>query len=100
MGVRLLTRLVMAAPLIAMVALVGCEPAKAKVVKNPRVIVTTPIVDTVIDYQDFTGRLEAVKSIDMRPRVSGYVIEANFKEGEIVEQDHVLYRIEEKPYKV
>jgi RND family efflux transporter MFP subunit len=90
----------MALPLLALFGVAGCEPPKAKVVKNPRVIVTTPIVDTVIDYQDFTGRLEAIKSIEIRPRVSGYVIDANFKEGEIVEKDHVLYRIEEKPYKV
>src|ERR1043166_193022 len=94
------SRLAMALPLLALFGVAGCEPPKAKVVKNPRVIVTTPIVDTVIDYQDFTGRLEAIKSIEIRPRVSGYVIDANFKEGEIVEKDHVLYRIEEKPYKV
>src|ERR1019366_4021181 len=87
--------------LIAAVCLVGCEPAKAaKVAKNPKVVFTRPITDTVIDYQDFTGRLDAIKTVELRARVSGYVVEAKFKEGEGVKEGQVLYQIEEKPYQV
>ena len=43
----------------------GCEKAPAaKGTKNPRVIVTRPITDTVLDYQDFTGRLASLSDKD------------------------------------
>ena len=75
--------------------LAGCQPAAtSKPAKVPRVIVTTPIEDTVIDYQDFTGRLEAVKMIEIKARVSGEVKEAGFKEGERVLKDHPLFEID------
>ena len=78
----------------------GCEPATpVKVARNPKVVVNRPITQTVMDYQDFTGRLDAVKSVEIRSRVSGYVIEAPFKEGDIVEEGAVLYQIDERPYK-
>jgi multidrug efflux system membrane fusion protein len=95
----------------------GCEPSKpVKSAKNPRVIVTKPITDKVMDYQDFTGRLEAVEAVEIRARVSGYVIEAieardnrpntsdvkeiKVKEGDFVKKGDLLFKIEEKPYKV
>src|SRR5438105_440660 len=61
----------------------GCNPAPppAAASKVIDVIVTEPITDDVTDYQDFTGRLEALKTVDIRARVSGYVTEVPFKEG-------------------
>src|SRR6185295_15956112 len=75
----------------------GRTPA-AKGPKYPRVIVTEPITDTVIDYQDFTGRLEAVKSVEIRARVSGYITEAPFKEGDSVKQGTLLFQIDPRPF--
>src|SRR5438105_4175296 len=67
--------------LTAAFLLVGCESATAvKVGKNPKVVVTRPIVAKVMDYQDFTGRLEAVKSVEVRARVTGYVTAVLFNE--------------------
>jgi multidrug efflux system membrane fusion protein len=87
--------------LVAVVCIVGCEPTKAgKVARNPKVVFTKPITDKVIDYQDFTGRLDAVKTVELRARVSGYVMEAKFKEGEVVKEGQVLFQIEAKPYQV
>jgi multidrug efflux system membrane fusion protein len=78
----------------------GCDRAgPAKGTKNPRVIVTRPITDTVMDYQDFTGRLEAVKTVEIRARVSGYVTSVEFKEGEIVKEGSLLFQIDVRPYK-
>jgi multidrug efflux system membrane fusion protein len=95
----------------------GCEPSKpVKLAKNPRVIVTKPIIDKVMDYQDFTGRLEAAEAVEIRARVSGYVVEAieaqdkkpsasgvkeiKAKEGDFVDEGDLLFKIEEKPYQV
>ena len=55
---------------------VGCgRKAPPREEKTVEVVVTTPITDEVVDYQDFTGRLDARKTVDIRPRVSGYVLD-------------------------
>src|SRR5207302_1586076 len=77
----------------------GCNheasTAKAKAVE---VVVTTPVTDEVTDYQDFTGRLEAIKTIDIRARVSGYVTEIPFKEGDLVKEGDLLFRVDPRSY--
>src|SRR5262249_61317577 len=94
-----IVRRVVSVALVVAVGLAGCskeQPAKAT--KNPRVIVTTPITDTVIDYQDFTGRLDAIPTVDIRARVTGYVTEAPFKEGDVVKKGQLLFQIDKRPY--
>src|SRR5690348_15036144 len=78
----------LAATLLLTVLVAGCNraPAPPQGPKAVKVVVTTPITDPVIDYQDFTGRLEAVKSIEIRSRVTGHVNEVPFKEGAVVKQ--------------
>jgi RND family efflux transporter MFP subunit len=93
---------------IFLCGLAGCDNAPAaKASKKPKVVVTRPITDTVMDYQDFTGRLDAVKSIEIRARVSGYLVEAiqaaDFKgnvtkEGDIVKEGDQLFLIDRRPY--
>ncbi len=81
--------------------LAGCDSAPAaKVAKKPKVIVTKPITDAVMDYQDFTGRLDAVKMVEVRARVSGYVDKIPFKEGDIVKEGDLLFHIDDRPYVV
>jgi RND family efflux transporter MFP subunit len=78
----------------------GClqssRPAPAS--KPVEVVVTTPIRDSVTDYQDFTGRLNALKTVDVRPRVSGYVKDAPFKEGDLVKEGELLFQIDPRTY--
>jgi RND family efflux transporter MFP subunit len=77
----------------------GCHdappPAKPKAAE---VVVTTPITDTVTDFQDFTGRLEAVTAIDIRARVSGYVNQVPFKEGDLIKAGDLLFQIDPRTY--
>jgi RND family efflux transporter MFP subunit len=77
----------------------GCSqgPASGKV-KLPEVLVTTPIKDTVTDYQDFTGRLDAIPTVDIRSRVSGYVNEIPFKDGDLVKAGDLLFQIDPRTY--
>jgi RND family efflux transporter MFP subunit len=78
----------------------GCnQAALPKSEKSTEVIVTTPIRANVLDYQDFTGRLDAMFTVDLRSRVSGYVNEAPFKEGDPVRKGDVLFRIDNRTYK-
>jgi RND family efflux transporter MFP subunit len=85
--------------LLTVVVLVGCKqaagPSKPKVIE---VFVTTPTLGDVTDYQDFTGRLDALKTVDIRPRVSGYVQEAPFKEGDVVKEGELLFQIDPRTY--
>ncbi|HTU20549.1 MAG TPA: efflux RND transporter periplasmic adaptor subunit [Gemmataceae bacterium] len=78
----------------------GCQraapPNRNKVIE---VFVTTPITDEVTDYQDFTGRMEALMTVDVRPRVSGYVMQAPFKEGDLVKEGDLLFEIDPRTYK-
>jgi RND family efflux transporter MFP subunit len=79
----------------------GCNnaPARAPDKKTPEVVVTTPITDQVADYEDFTGRLDGLFSIDVRARASGFVVSAPFKEGDMVKEGDLLFLIDQQPYK-
>ena len=85
--------------LIAALAAAGCTKEQApKGAKNPKVVVTQPITHDVIDYQDFTGRLDAVNTIEIRARVTGFVTEAPFKEGDLIQEGQLLFQIDKQPY--
>lgn len=58
----------------------------------------TPITATVTDWDEFTGRFEATQRVELRARVSGYLQEILFKDGEMVEKDQVLFRIDKRPF--
>lgn len=67
-----------------------------------KVEVATPTEKEVIDYQDFTGRLEAVDSVEIRARVSGYLTKIAFDSsielGAEVKVGDLLFEIDERPY--
>jgi RND family efflux transporter MFP subunit len=86
--------------LVGLVLVVGCGPAaKPKVEKTVEIVVTTPITQDVLDYQDFTGRIDAFRTVDIRPRASGYIDEAPFKEGDRVRKGDTLFTIDERTYR-
>ncbi len=79
---------------------VGCE-ASGQVEQAPpppQVDVAQVLVEPVTLRETFTGRLEAPETINLRPRVSGYIQEVTFEEGELVEAGDVLFRIDPRPY--
>jgi RND family efflux transporter MFP subunit len=66
----------------------------------PDVLFELPSVGEVTDYEDFTGRTVANKTIEIRARVTGYIDKINFKEleGRDVEEGSVLFEIDPRPY--
>jgi RND family efflux transporter MFP subunit len=83
----------------AVIFLTGCQPnGAAKANKNPKVVITYPVVGQVVDFHDFTGRFEAVKAVDIRSRVSGYVMETPFKDGDAVRKGALLFQIDPRPF--
>ena len=92
--------LVALAPCLLVFLQTGCnrEAPAAPAAKSVEVVATTPITYEVTDYQDFTGRLDAFKTVDIRSRVSGYVTEVPFKEGDEVREGDLLFQIDPRPY--
>jgi RND family efflux transporter MFP subunit len=64
----------------------------------PEVTVAPVMVRPVSDSADFTGQLQAVDAVDVRPRVNGYVEEVRFKEGTEVHKGDVLFVIDPRPF--
>lgn len=64
----------------------------------PLVVVAHPLQQQVIDWDDFVGRFEAVDSVDVRPRVSGYLDRIDFRDGDMVRKGQVLFEIDPRPY--
>lgn len=62
------------------------------------VIVNLAVEREVTDFEDFTGRLEAFKKIDIQSRVTGFLEKVNFKEGGKVKKKAVLFEIDPRPY--
>ncbi len=66
--------------------------------KPPTIPVSKPAQREVTDYVDFTGRTDAVKAVDIRPRVTGYLLQMPFKEGSEVKAGDLLFEIDPGPY--
>ena len=60
--------------------------------------VVTVVEKEVKEWDEFTGRLDPVESVEIRPRVSGYITEIHFEAGAIVKKGDLLYVIDPRPY--
>jgi multidrug efflux system membrane fusion protein len=86
--------------LVSAAAVAGCNHAPPTVAPaGPPVIpVSQPVQRSVTDYVDYTGRTAAVLSLDVRPRVSGYLVKMPFREGAEVKKGKLLFQIDPAPY--
>jgi len=64
----------------------------------PQVTVAEVIDRDITEWDEFTGRLEAVDTVSVRPRVSGYVESLHFNEGAIVSRGQLLFQIDQRPF--
>ena len=78
-------------------ALWGCG-AKSTPPPASKVTVATPLAMNVIDWDDYVGQFTAIDSVDVRPRVSGYLLGVGFKDGEMVRKGQTLFAIDPRPY--
>src|SRR6266404_2967182 len=76
----------------------GCKKESAPQQAPLPVNVVSAIDKEVNEWDEFTGRLEAVESVEIRPRVSGYITEIHFQAGAIVKKGALLYVIDPRPY--
>jgi membrane fusion protein, multidrug efflux system len=84
-----------------LLATAGCEEnARPAVAPSPPLVVpvSQPIQREVTNFVDFTGRINAVQSVDIRPRVNGYLMRMPFKEGAEVKTGDLLFEVDSRPY--
>src|SRR5581483_34923 len=72
--------------------------AAAAATPPPQVSVAQVVSRPVNEFDEFTGRFEAVERVEVRPRVSGYIASVNFVEGHEVNKGDVLFVIDPRPY--
>lgn len=61
--------------------------------------VANVISQTITDWQEYSGRLEAIDQVDVRPQVSGKLIGVHFKDGSLVNKGDLLFTIDPRPLK-
>jgi len=76
----------------------GCGAKPPPPQPAPLVTVATPLRMNVIDWDDYVGQFVAIDSVDVRPRVSGYLVSIGFKDGDYVRQGQRLFTIDPRPY--
>jgi RND family efflux transporter MFP subunit len=86
--------------LLSLTSLDGCGGGHFKTAPQPppQVSTATVLSREVSDTAEFSGRFRAVSRVEIRPRVSGYILSSPFKEGTEVKQGDVLFVIEPRPY--
>jgi multidrug efflux system membrane fusion protein len=87
---------------LAALSLSGCDTATATAPAaaqaGPPVTAAVVIERPVTETQEFSGRLEAVDSVDIRSRVGGFITQVNFKPGSLVKKGEVLFVIDPRPF--
>lgn len=84
-----------------LLAALGCEKKHPDLVQLPAlpVVVAHPVQRDVTDFAVFTARTQAVQSVDVKARVTGYLMDILFKDGDLVTKDKPLFQIDDRPYK-
>lgn len=98
---RLTRSSVLVLPVLAVIALEGCGEGRSAVPSAPPlppVSVAAVIEKRVNDWDEFTGRLEAIDTVEVRPRVSGYIERVAFREGSEVDRGDLLFEIDARPF--
>jgi multidrug efflux system membrane fusion protein len=97
------TRIQRFVPVVLSLALAACTVGEADspppAPPAPEVTTAEVVVHALNDWADFTGRLEAVENVEIRPRVGGYVESVHFVEGGRVAAGDLLYQIDPRPFK-
>ena len=64
----------------------------------PQVTAAAAVARDVTEWDEFTGRLEPVQSVGVRPRVSGLISDVTFEEGSLVRQGQLLFQLDDRPF--
>ncbi|WP_395623509.1 efflux RND transporter periplasmic adaptor subunit [Sphingomonas daechungensis] len=88
-------------PLVALAAAVtlwSSDPSPAAAPPVPTVTVAAPLQSEVNLWDDYVGRFEASRSVEVRPRVSGQIVGVHFRDGQIVQKGQLLFTVDPRPF--
>ncbi|WP_374599601.1 efflux RND transporter periplasmic adaptor subunit [Brevundimonas sp.] len=89
---------IVAASALVAAALYGCSPrSEAQAPPAPAVTVATPLIQTIQDWDEFTGRFEATQDVEVRARVGGYISAVHFRDGDFVRRGQLLFTLDPRP---
>src|SRR3954468_20080779 len=96
-GVRLLIVAALLAGLLA-----GCDnkPGAGAAPPPPPVTVSKPIQKSITEWDEYTGRFEALATVEVRARVSGFIDSIHFRDGQLIQQGALLFIIDQRPYQI
>jgi membrane fusion protein, multidrug efflux system len=77
----------------------GCRPQPPPPPPPPGVTVAPAEQRNVAEWEEFSGRIQAIDSVEIRPRVSGYIQRVAFQEGKEVHEGQLLFQIDPRPYR-
>jgi RND family efflux transporter MFP subunit len=78
--------------------LLGGTKDQAAAMPAAEVAVAVPLQRAIVEYDEFTGRFEPSRSVEIRPRVSGALAGIHFRDGDFVRQGQLLFTIDPRPY--
>ncbi len=76
----------------------GAAPAKGGPGGPQTVSVSKPLITPVTEWDEYTGRFDATESVEIRTRVSGFLVEIHFKDGQNVKKGDLLYTLDARPF--
>lgn len=83
------------AALAALLATTACGGGESPPAQGaPPVTVAAPLVQDVVDWDEYVGRFEAIEDVEVRPRASGYLQGVHFRDGEIVRKGQLLFTVD------
>ncbi|PXA92438.1 efflux transporter periplasmic adaptor subunit [Nostoc sp. 3335mG] len=83
---------------VALLSLGGKEAAAVDAPPPPTVTVSTPLVREINEWDDYVGRFEPSRSVEVRPRIAGEVVAVHFQDGAVVRKGQLLFTIDPRPY--
>ncbi len=91
----------LAAAFLIAAALTGCgQGQQTAAPPPPSVTVANPVQRTVVDQDEYVGRFVAVDAVEVRARVSGYLSEIHFTDGQMVKKGDLLFVIDHRPFQI
>ncbi len=91
------------AAMLSLASLAGCgqgQQQQGAAPPPPKVTVASPVQRTVVDYDEYVGRFLAVNAVEIRSRLSGYLSEIHFKDGQMVKKGDLLFTIDRRPFEI
>jgi multidrug efflux system membrane fusion protein len=91
-------------PILAVIAIAlagllsGCGEGQKQAAPPPKVTVAKPAQRTIVDQDEYVGRFVPVNVVEVRARVSGYLDQIHFTDGQIVKQGDLLFTIDKRPF--